>query len=92
LKFRLPPPKTTLKAGGEKLQLEKVKKRKKGNMTDSEDSDKSDFRRAWKKYKKAKKKARHEAEAAGLSWKSGCHGTMPAIHLSHQEIAQGFLV
>jgi hypothetical protein len=59
LKFRLPPPKTSLKAGGEK-----VKKRKKGsNMTDSEDSDESDFRRAWKKYK-AKKKAHHEAEAA----------------------------
>jgi murein L,D-transpeptidase YafK len=89
LKFCLPPPKTTLKAGGEKLQLEKVKKRKKGsNMTDSEDSDESDFRQAWKKYKKA----HHEAKAAGLSWKSGRHGTMPAIHLSHQDIAQGFLV
>jgi hypothetical protein len=70
LKFRLPPPKASSKAGGGELQSESVnlKKRKKGKSdTDKNAANKDEdeeARRARKKKKKAEKKARHEAEAA----------------------------
>jgi len=56
LKFRLPPPKAGLKAGGEKLQLvDSAKKRKKGTDKNeaTEDEDEG-ARRARKKRKKAR--------------------------------------
>ena len=65
LKFRLPPPKVSSKAGGEKLQLEGVKKRKKGtNKNGTSEDENEEARQARKKRKKAEKKARRKAEAA----------------------------
>ena len=64
LKFRLPPPKASLKAGGGKLQLASVKRKKGTDKDEATEDENEEARQARKKRKKEKKKARRLAEAA----------------------------